>query len=268
MAGLSSVVGTISTEFKWVAQQNLTGGVYSPIQNSGDIRKNYDCGTAAANSASGGCDQVFSFQQSIAAGSSATIDLNAMTNLLNQTNIALARIKGYQIRLLSATDDPTITPAPNANTTVTITNDGVTLPSPLDFQQGGSGLTLTITNTAGAITNVAIGAAGSGYLKSAAFLAIPVQSGGSGGMIGVITNSTGVPTNVSILAAGTGYADGTVPSVLRGQYKIATGGAHMYFDPVATGFCLVSSTQKNFKAQNNDANNAATIEVDVYAAST
>lgn len=275
MAGISSLTTTISTEVKWTAQNNLTGGAYNPTTNSGDIRKNYNVGTAAANGASGGADEFFSFQQSVAAGSSATLDLTQMTNILQQATVNIARIKGYQIRLLSASDDTTISPAPTATSTGLVTNNppssqAMDVPCALDFGNGGSGLTLTLTTSSGAVTSVAIGAAGSGYPKSSTFLVAPNQAGGSAAVVAVTTNSSGVPTTVALVAGagGAGYTNATVPTTVLGQHFLYTGGAAMYFDVSAAGFCTVGSTGKKIGLLNLDGSNAVTFEIDVVAATT
>src|SRR5207248_2630696 len=150
------------------------------------------------------------------------------------------------------------------------TNMGVAVPCQLDFGNGGSGLTLALTTAAGAITGVAIGAAGSGYPKSTTFTVVPNQAGGSGGLVYVTTNASGVPTTVGLVpgAGGTGYSNATVPSVVAGAYNIKTGGAHMYFDDNANGFCTVDATHKNVSFLNLDGANAVTLEIDVMAAST
>ncbi|MDE2103625.1 MAG: hypothetical protein KGL39_40680, partial [Patescibacteria group bacterium] len=258
------LTSSVGTSFGWTAQQNLTGSVYSPIQNSGSILKKQSLGTTLGNTTSGGADQVFSFQQGITAGSSATIDLSAMTNLLNVASVSIVRIKAYQIRILSASDDPTISPAPTATSTATVTNNGPSVPNALDFNTGGSGLTITTTVTGGALATVTIAAAGTGYPKSASFMVTVNQASGSGGVISVTTNSSGVPTAVAIVAAGTGYTGASgLPTTVLGQYTILTGGAHMYFDPAANGFATVSSTATNITILNNDGSHAITAEIDV-----
>jgi hypothetical protein len=267
-AGLSSLTASLSTTFKWTAQNALTGGNYNPVQNTGTLTKTLSVGTSAANAAVGGADQVFSFQQGITPGSSATVDLYAMTNLLQQASVTLARIKLLQIRLLSGDDDSTLSPTPTLSSMITVTNNGVALPSALDFSGGGSGLTLALTTGAGAVTGVAIGAAGSGYLKSGTFSVAPNQAGGSGAVVTVTTNSSGVPTGVAVSAGGTGYSDATVPSTVLGQHYLQTGGVHCHGDPSAGGFLPVSTTSRNFKIANNDATHAVTFELDVVAGST
>lgn len=267
--GFSTLTGTMSTGFSWNAQSALTGVNYSPTQNASTINKRQSFGTAVGtNVQPGGCDECFSFQQGIVAGGSATLNLNGMTDLLQRAAVPIVRAKGHQFRVLSAVDDPTISPAPTATSVGLVTNNGVATPSALDFSAGGSGLTLVLTADAGVITEVTIGAAGTGYIPNATFIVTPVQSGGSGGVISVTTNSSGVPTAVAIDAGGTGYTSATVPSVALGQYCVYTGGAHMYFDTNGAGFCTVSATQKNVLLINLDGANAITFEIDVYGATT
>lgn len=268
MAGLSTLTSSMVTNFIAAPSNNLTGSVYNPVGTSVNISKRFSYGTSIANGMSGGADEVFSFQQGISAGASATLDLNAMTNLVQQTSVAIVRIVGYQFRLLSAADDATISPAPTAASTVTVTNIGPPTPAALDFVSAGSGLTVTLTVSSGAVTAVAIGAAGSGYPPSTAFLASPVQAGGSGCVFAVVTNASGVPTSVVFIAGagGAGYTGATVPSVGVGQYTLETGGVHCYFDPVGAGFCAISSTQRKVMFYNNDASHAVTLEIDVIGA--
>lgn len=265
--GISTITGTsIGTKFQWTVGNSLTGANYNQTVNTGAIAKNMAFGTAAGNTEANGGDEVFSFQQTITAGGSITVDLNAMTNLLQQASISIARIKGVQIRLLDLTDDATIT-SPGASAAL-VTNIGPTLPAALGFQGGGSGLTLTLTTSAGAITGVAIGAAGTGYVKSSTFIVSPQQASGAGGVISVTTNSSGVPTAVTVVAAGTGYSNATVPSVGVGNFRINAGGAYCYFDPLPAGFCLITSVGKNITIHNLDGTNVATVEIDVFGATT
>lgn len=265
----TTLTGTMNTAFSWNFQYSTgVGSSYNPTQNQSSILLKQSLGTQAANNASGGCDEVFSFQQGIVAGGTATLDLNAMTDLLNRSAVTIVRIKGYQFRVLSATNDPTITPAPTATSVGLVTNFGVTLPAQMDFSSGGSGLTLAITQTAGALDGVTIGAAGSGYLPSATFVVAPVQASGSGGLISVTTNSTGVPTSVALVSNGANYTNNTVPSVSVGHYTVYTGGAHLYVDPSANGFTTISATQKNLLLVNLDGAHAITFEIDVFGATT
>lgn len=268
MAGLSSLTATISTECKWVAQNTLTGSVYNPVSNSGDIRKSYNLGTAIANALAGGADEVFSFQQAIAGAGSATIDLNALTNVLQQAAVAIVRIKGYQIRLLSAADDATITTP--VSTAVLVTNNGPAVPSPLDFGNGGSGLTIALVQSGGVLTSVSLQVAGTGYPAGTAFMVAPNQAGGAGAVASVITNGSGVPTSATLITGvgGSGYSNANVPTTVLGQYVINSGGTHEYFDVLAAGFIAVSTTSRNIKIINLHATSTATVEITVFGGTT
>jgi hypothetical protein len=268
-AGFTSLGGSLTGGFNWLAQNALTGASYTPTQNTSGIAKRLSVGTSVANNVSGGADEAFSFQQGLTSGSSATLNLQGMTDLLQRSATSIVRMKGYMFRLLSAADDATISPAPTSTSTVLITNIGVALPAPLDFQNGGSGLTGSLT-AAGPVTAVAIGAAGSGYPASTVFLVVPQQAGGSGCAFAAITNSSGVPTSVVFItgAGGSGYATATVPTTPAGQYLLATGGFHMYGDPVAAGFCALSGTAQAVKLVNMDASHAVTVEVNVFGGTT
>lgn len=266
---LTSLTGKFVTTFQATPQNTNGNPLANPITTQATLIKNSPCGTQYGNTTAGGGDQVFSFQQAISAGSSATIDLIAMTNLLSQTSQAIARLKGgWQIRLLSATDDPSLSPAPNASSTVTVSNVGLDSPGNLNFGTGGSGLTVALTGS-GAVTAVAIGAAGTGYPKSSVLLCSPVQAGGSGCAFGVITNSSGVPTSVVFItgAGGSGYSAATVPTIVVGQFTLTTGNAECNIDVTATGI-TVTSTKKNIKIYNNDASNAVTVEFSAFGGST
>jgi len=263
--GMSTVQAQMGTTVKWQVGNDQTG--YNQITTQDVLSKTQEFGTAEDNTSTGGGDEVYSFQQSIAAGGTATIDLTAMTNQLGQAAVSIVRAKGVQIRILSTEDDPDITPAPNANSTAVVTNIGPTLPSALDFQNNGSGLTLDVTVTGGLVTNTIINTAGSGYPASSFFLVSPNQNTGAGAGIAVTTNSGGVPIDLSLItnAAGTNYSNASnVPTTVLGQYKILTGGVHLYTDPKATGFLPISATAKNFKIVNNDSINAITAEITVF----
>lgn len=274
--GMSTVTGTaISTVFKWQVGNNLTGSVYSQITNTGTITKQYNFGTSAANNASGGGDEVFSFQQTISAASSITIDLNAMTNLLAQSAVALARIKGYQIRLLGLSDDSTIS---NQATSVTVTNSVPNSPSPLDFGSAGVSGQVSLTLVTSAVSVVALVATGTNYPPSTYLLCAPQATSGSGCVFAVSISPSGIPTSVVSVAGGTGYASGTVPFVPVGYYTLSNqqsstttsgqGGAHCHFDCTAAGFLPVSTTSRKITVFNNDPNNVATIELSALGATT
>lgn len=100
MPGISSLSGTISDSLNWNASNNVTA--QNPVLQGDAVSTSYAFGTDNANTAVGGADEIVSFLQTIAAGGSATIDLKSITNILQQSGVALARLKGYKIRLLAA----------------------------------------------------------------------------------------------------------------------------------------------------------------------
>ncbi len=266
--GLSTMQGTVTTTFRWLAGQNLTGAVYNQTQNQGTITKTYSLAQSTANNTSAGADEVFSFQQAICTSSTATVDMTAMTNLLQQAAVAIVRNKSWQIRLLSATDDATISPAPNTSSTITVTNN-VTLPARLNLGSAGSGLLLNITNAAsGVINSVAINAAGSGYPINSTFPVTVNQINGAGAVISINPNTTGVPTAAVIANGGTGYLlTSGLPTTELGSFTLQTGNAQMIVDVSAAGSAL-SATSKNIKILNNDPANIVTFELDVIGGTT
>lgn len=267
-SGISTVTASMKASFLWQCGNSLTGSAYQQTTNNGGIAASYPFGTAAANSAVAGADEVFTFQQAISGAGSATVDLTAMTNILQQATVNIVRIKGYMIRLLSAANDGTITVPPA--TAIAVTNIGPATPSPLDFGNGGTGATVTMSVGSTIVTGVAVGVGGTGFPPSAGFLMSPVQTGGSGCVFLATTNSSGVITAVVFIAGsgGTGYSAATVPMIPVGQYAINSGGYHQYCDPLAAGFLAVSATQKMFTIYNLDPTHTATVEIDVIGATT
>jgi hypothetical protein len=72
----------------------------------------------------------------------------------------------------------------------------------------GSGCTLNITTSGGAITAATITAGGTGYVKSGTVNLIVTGGGGTGGVVRVTTNPSGVVTGVSSVAqGGAGYSN-------------------------------------------------------------
>jgi hypothetical protein len=74
----------------------------------------------------------------------------------------------------------------------------------------GSGCTLNLTTSGGAITSATVNAGGTGYSVSATVTLEVTGGGGTGGFVNVTTNSSGVVTGVSSVAnGGTGYSNTT-----------------------------------------------------------
>lgn len=265
--GYTTVAASVKSSFGWSVQQSVNTLV-NPNSNSSTLLKSQSFSSGTGNTGVGGADLVASFQQAISANSAATVNLAALTGIM-QNAITPARVKSAQIRLLSATDDPSISPAPTSTSTVTVTNLGPATPHPWYFATGGSGLTVAMTVATGAVTGVSIGASGSGYLPTALLTASPQQVSGSGCVFTVTTNSSGVPTAVTFVSGkgGAGYSAATVPTVILGCTTLTTGNATCYVDVTAAGI-VISSTSCNIYINNNDATHAVTVEIDLVLGST
>ena len=100
MPGISSLSGSFSNSVRWSASNNITA--QQPLTQGDSVSTSYEFGTANANGAVGGADELVSFLQVIAPGGTATINLQSVTNIMQQAGVALARLKGYKIRLLAA----------------------------------------------------------------------------------------------------------------------------------------------------------------------
>lgn len=100
MPGISSIIGNIGDSLNWQVSNLITG--HQPYQQGDNVSTSYQFGTDNENNAVGGADEVVSFLQAIAPGGSVTIDLKSVTNILQQSGVALARLKGYKIRLLTS----------------------------------------------------------------------------------------------------------------------------------------------------------------------
>ncbi len=105
--GLSLLTATPQDNMSWVAQNNLTGSNYSPITNQGRTTKQVAYTSTIANAAAGGANELVSYLVSVTASGNTTVNLQAVTDILNTANVNLARVKGYSIWLLSTTDDAT-----------------------------------------------------------------------------------------------------------------------------------------------------------------
>lgn len=106
MAVLDTLTASIKTTIVWSGEISITGTDYNSLSNSGSISKTVAVASTTANAVAGGGDQFISYILTIAASGTSTVDLTALTNILQQS-ATLARIKGVVLRLLSTTDDAT-----------------------------------------------------------------------------------------------------------------------------------------------------------------
>jgi hypothetical protein len=103
---LSSLTATFSSTFNYQGTKTETGFA-NALQNNNSPTKKVSLGTANANSAAGGADEVYAAVLSIAASGNTTINLSSFTDVVNQGSIGFARIKYYRFHLLSTSDDAT-----------------------------------------------------------------------------------------------------------------------------------------------------------------
>lgn len=262
-SGFTTNQTTWQQNVNWTSTLKQTGGPYPALGSAATIAAGYGVGTGAANAQVGGGDLFFSFQQAITAGSSVTVNLASMTDIMQRASIVPVRLKQMRVRLLSAANDSTISPAPTATSTLTVTNIGVTSPSPFTFNNTGVGGTVTLTTSTGAVTGVAVGAGGTLYPASSFFLATPQQAGGSGNVFLCTVSAGGVITATTFISGtgGSGYTNATVPLIPAGQQLLTTGASQMYGDNSAAGWLLPVAASKNVSLVNGDQNNAITVEL-------
>jgi hypothetical protein len=242
---------------------NTVAGLSSSTTNASKSNVSQGYSTSIANNALGGADEFFNFLTTISAGASATLDLTAMTNVLQQATVSIVRVKSYQIQLLSVAQDASGTAC--SGITYGALGTAVTNSNNLGLG-GGSGLTVNVTGvTTSTINAVSVVAGGTGYPKSATFNVVVIQSTATGGILAATTNSSGVVTAVAIVNGGTGYSVATpLQTFVQSFRTLATGGSDSYFDQTATGFA-VASNAKNVVIQNNDGSVAAAVRIQITA---
>jgi hypothetical protein len=267
MAGINTLSGSFTITQNWSASNNLTGQAYQPIQQSGTITAKYSLANTVGNAVAGGSDEYASYILTINASSLATVNFSSITNIMQQTGVSLARIKAYSIQLLSVANDSV---NGTACSSITIGNLGTAIGNNNALELGaGTGLAVNTTQSAGAINTVALNTGGTGYPPSAVF-AFNILGAGTGAVAMATTNSTGVVNTVVFVAGGggSGYsnATGAATSVV-GFYQLNNGGVHGHGDPSAGGFITVNATQTNLRICNNDAVNAAAVQISVWGGS-
>ncbi len=257
---------TVSGGQQWSAS-NVVATAPSPTSNTGRNNKQQTYTTGIANAVLGGADEYFNFLLTIVAGGSATLDLTTMTNVLQQSSVAIVRVKAYQFQLLDVADDSTNGTA-CSSVTYGALGTAVTNSNTLDLGSG-SGLTVNVTGVSGSTINaVSVVAGGTGYPKSAIFNVVVLQSTATGGILAATTNSSGVVTAVAVVNGGTNYSIATpLATFVQAFGTIKTGGCAPYFDQTAGGI-PVSSTAKNVVFQNNDAVVAAALLIQIVGATT
>jgi len=142
MPGISSLSGNLSSSISWTASNDITA--QQPLMQGDNVQSNYAFSTLAANNAVGGADEIVSFLQTIAPSGTATINLKSITNIMQQSGIALARLKGYKIRLLAASGKGAVDPVNGTACSSISVGNAAANPNPLEMDAGTT--TYTIKN--------------------------------------------------------------------------------------------------------------------------
>jgi hypothetical protein len=118
----------------------------------------------------------------------------------------------------------------------------------------GSGCTITLTTSTGAITNCALNAGGTAYPASATIW-LNLTTGGTGGIVAVSTNGSGVVTSVtaSPIAAGSGYSNGSSATT----HTSASGGGFTLADSQTLTANVAAGTATCVTYAGNSPNSAA-----------
>ena len=96
---ITSLKATLGISRDWNAQQAVTG--LKPITQADRVDVSAGFATTVANAAAGGGDFISHQTYVVAGGGSTTVDMTGLTNVLQQTGQALARIKAFVFELLS-----------------------------------------------------------------------------------------------------------------------------------------------------------------------
>lgn len=136
---LSSLTSSFGPSVSWTAAKAITGADYASLANQSNIQKPaMAVGTAAANNAANGGDELCSSITSVSASSSTSIDLTSLTDILQATGTSLARVKAILIRLLSTTDDATNGTAASSVTIDNTTSNSLSAQSHSGWFDNGS----------------------------------------------------------------------------------------------------------------------------------
>lgn len=109
-SNINSLSGSMTATANYTARNPAVGANANdqPISASNTPQTAITFGNTVANTAAGGADECFSQTVSIvASGGTSVVNLKNCTDVLNQTAINFARLKGIQVRLLSTSQDTT-----------------------------------------------------------------------------------------------------------------------------------------------------------------
>lgn len=107
MPNLSTLAVTLGTTISGSAGKSVSGSDYKGPSQAANISRSFAYSTSNSNTASLGADEFISYIQTIPSGQGATINLASIQDYLLQNGVNLARIKGYELNLMSEAQDPT-----------------------------------------------------------------------------------------------------------------------------------------------------------------
>ncbi len=136
---ISTLGVTVGQTQQWNAQ-NQIAGLSSPTTNASKNSLAQTYSNSIANASIGGANQYFNFLTVIAASGTALIDFTALTNIIQQGSVSLARIKAWQFQLLSIAQDSV------NGTACTGVTCGANASTPLLLNMGGTTPTFFLNN--------------------------------------------------------------------------------------------------------------------------
>ena len=139
MAGINTLSTTLTVIDNWNASfaAPSTALPLTSLTNTSAVTLPVKWPTSGA--AASQCNEVAVGIQSIAANTSATINMQNLTDVLNQTAVVLVRLKKYIFCNLSTTQDAT----GGANSTSVVIGNAASLPHPLDMSVNTTTKTLS-----------------------------------------------------------------------------------------------------------------------------
>lgn len=105
---INTLSGTLKAAVNFTGSNPALGAAYNADKQTVSFTKSVGPYTTSnANNASLGANEIVSYIVPIAAGAGVDVDLQSLTDILTQSAVSFARLKGYVLQLLSTSDDST-----------------------------------------------------------------------------------------------------------------------------------------------------------------
>ena len=297
MPNLDTLSITFKPSINGSAGKTITGAAYPPLGQSVALTKTVGPFTRTlANTAALGADEITSAIFTVAAGGYSTVALNSMTDMLLQSAVSLARVKAYRVQLLSVADDSTngtacsgltvnpMVKAPVQSAASTATTGGtlaaatyyykITSTTAAGESTGSNEISQATTGTTSTVTlNWAAATNATGYKiyrgTSAGAENLLIATIASGATVTYVntggeTTSTASPPAVNGAAALNAFQLSL--ATLQSGLTIGNGEYTEWATPNAAG--LVVGTAVNLYLANNDATNAAAVQITLVGGTT